>query len=134
MLSLTGISFIKLISYLLLNHLKMPQSILYRLNLFLRTSRLSAILRFWLIVIFTLNNPMFLFYLSNVQICYMKSIVLLHPFLDFFVCSFCFCTCSIYLIQFNLYLDIIVRLLLGQKNNSLNMARLLQIDVKNPPD
>ena len=52
---------------------------------------------------------MLLLYLSDIKICYMKPIVLLHPFFYFFVCSLCLCTCSIYLIQLNLYLNMIVR-------------------------
>lgn len=52
---------------------------------------------------------MLLLYLSDIEICYMKPIVLLHPFFYFFVCSLCPCTCSIYLIQLNLYLNMIVR-------------------------
>jgi hypothetical protein len=69
---------------------------------------------------------MFLFYLSNVQICYMKSIVLLHPFLNFLVCSLRLSTCSINLIQINLYLNMIIWLLLGQKNNRLDVVLVEQ--------
>ena len=78
---------------MLLYHLKMPQSILYSFYLFLRTSRLSAILRFWLIVILALYDSMLLLYLSNVQICHMKSIVFLHPLLNLFVCCLSLRTC-----------------------------------------
>lgn len=49
------------------------------------------------------------------MICYMKPIVLLHPFFYFFVCSLCLCTCSIYLIQLNLYLNMIVRFCWGRR-------------------
>ena len=91
------------------------------LLLFRSSSWLSAILRFRVIVILSFYNSMLLLYLSDIKICYMKSVVLLHPFLYFFVCSLCLCTCSIYLIQLNLYLNMIVRFLLGQKNNSLHI-------------
>ena len=64
---------------------------------------------------------MLLLHLSNIQVCYMKIIVLLNPFLDFFICSSRLCTCSINLIQINLYLNMIIWFLLGQKNNSLHM-------------
>ena len=83
----------------------MPQSILYSLNLFLQTSRLSAILRFWLIIVLSFYDSMLLLYPSNVQICHMKSIVFLHPFLDLFVCCLNFRTCKTKLAHIDLYLD-----------------------------
>lgn len=67
---------------------------------------------------------MFLLHLSNVQICHMKSIVFMHPFFDFLVCGLCLCTCSINLIKINFYLDMIIRPLLGQKNDSLDVRFL----------
>ena len=69
---------------------------------------------------------MLLLYLSNVQICYMKSVLFLHPVLNLLVRSLCFSTCSINLIQINLNLDMVIRLLLGQKNNSLDLRTIVQ--------
>ena len=38
---------------------------------------------------------MLLLYLSDIKICYMKAVVFLHPFFNFFVCSFSLSTCEI---------------------------------------
>lgn len=38
---------------------------------------------------------MLLLYLSDIKICYMKPVVVLHPFFNFFVCSFSLSTCKI---------------------------------------
>ena len=61
----------------------------------------------------------------------MESVVLLHPFLDFFVCSLRLSTCRINLIQINLNLDMIIRFLLGQKNYRLHMSPHREV-VKRP--
>ena len=45
----------------------------------------------------------------------MESVVLLHPFLDFFVCGLRLSTCRINLIQINLNLDMIIRFFVGTK-------------------
>ena len=50
--------------------------------------------------------------------------------LDFLIGGFGFGSSSIQLIQVQVDLYGVIRLLLGQKNYRLNMARLLQIDVK----
>lgn len=51
---------------------------------------------------------MLLLYLSNIQICHMKSIVFLHPFLDLFVCCLSFRTCKIKLIHIYFYIDMVL--------------------------
>lgn len=114
--------------YPLLYHLKMPLSLFNSTNFFLRTSRLSTILRFRLVVILSFYNSMLLLYLSNVQISYMKTIVLLHPILYFFIRSLRLNTRSINLIQIDFYFYVIIRLLLEQKNNRLNMGRIASRD------
>jgi len=48
-------------------HLKMLQSSLYCLELFFRTSWLSGILGFRLVVILPFDDPMFMLYLSDIQ-------------------------------------------------------------------
>ncbi len=65
----------------------MPHGILYRLNLLFRTSRLFTIRRLGLVIVFSLDDPVLLFHLGNIQICHMKSVLLLHPILDLLVCS-----------------------------------------------
>ena len=111
-------SFLELLSF---NHLETPHSIFYRLNLLFRASGLLAVRRLRLVIVFPLYDSMFLFHLSNIQVCYMKSVVLLHPFFDFLISSLCLSASSINLIQINLYLNMIIWFLLGQKNNSLHM-------------
>ena len=69
------------------NHLKMLQRCLNGFCLFLRTSRLPGISRFRLIIVLSLYDPVLPFYLSDIQVRHMKSVLLLHPVLDLFVCS-----------------------------------------------
>jgi len=102
----------------------MPHGILNRLNLLFGTSGLLTIRRFRLIIVFPFDDPMLLFHLRNIQIRHMKSMVFLHPVLNFFIRSLCLSTCCINLIQINLNLDMVIRLLLGQTNNRLNSNRL----------
>ena len=47
------------------------------------------------------------------------------------ICCLSLCRCYIHIIKFNRDINVIIRLLfqLGQKNNCLNMARYVQIDV-----
>ena len=97
----------------------MSHGILNRLNLLFRASRLLAIRRLRLVIVLPLDDPMYLLNLSNIQIRHMKSILLLNPILDLLIRSLSFSACSINLIQIYLYLDMIIRFLLGQKNNSL---------------
>ena len=85
----------------------------------LSASRLLAIRRLRLVIVLPLDDPMYLLNLSNIQIRHMKSILLLNPILDLLIRSLSFSACSINLIQIYLYLDMIIRFLLGQKNNSL---------------
>ena len=104
----------------------MSHGILNRLNLLFRASRLLAICRLRLVIVLPLDDPMYLLNLRNIQIRHMKSMVFLHPVLNFFIRSLCLSTCCIDLIQINLYLDMIIRLLLGQTNNRLDVARVYE--------
>ena len=54
-----------------------------------------------------------------------------HIFLYLIICSLSLCRCYIHIIKFNRDINVIIRLLfqLGQKNNCLNMARYVRIDV-----
>ena len=103
-----------------LYHLKIPHRIFYRLNLIFRASRLFTVRSLWLVIVFPLNDPMLLFHLGNIEIRDMKSILLLNPILDLLIRSLSFSACSINLIKIYFYLDMIIRFLLGQKNNRLN--------------
>ena len=53
-----------------------------------------------------------------------------HIILNLRISRFCLRTCCIQFIQVQINLNPITRFLLGQKNNRLHVARLLQIDVK----
>ena len=54
-----------------------------------------------------------------------------HILLYLIICCLSLCRCYIHIIKFNRDINVIIRLLfqLGQKNNCLNMARYVQIDV-----
>ena len=81
------------------------------------------------------DDPAFPLCFRNIQVCHMKSVLLLHPILNLLVSSLAFRCRHIHLTHINLHADMILRLRkFGQKTYRLDMARLLQIDVKSPPD
>ena len=101
----------------------MPHRILNRSNLLLRATRLFTVFRFGFIVVLTFDDPMFLLHLRNIQIRNMKPVFFLNPFLYLLIGRLSFRTRRIDLIQIYLYLDMIVRFLLGQTNNRLPVPR-----------
>ena len=59
----------------------------YRVFLFFRTARLLGIWGFRLIIILTFDDPVLSFYLGDIQVCHMETVLLLHPILDLLICS-----------------------------------------------
>ena len=86
----------------------MLQSCLYRLELFLRASRLFRIRRFRLIVILPLDDPVLPFNLSDIQVCHMETVFLLYLLLDLFICSFTLGGGQIQLIHIDLNTDMVL--------------------------
>ena len=74
---------------LLLNshHLKMQESINYRLFLLLWSIWRPAVLTLWQIIVLPLDDPTFLFCLRDIQVCHMKAVLFLYPLLDLLICS-----------------------------------------------
>ena len=68
-----------------LYHLKILQRFHNGILFFLRTLRLLGVFRFGLIVIFPLNDAIFLLHLRNIEFGYLQLVVLLHIIADCFV-------------------------------------------------
>ena len=99
----------------------MSHSLLYRNGLLFWTSRLPAILGLRLIVIIPLYDPMLPLYLRDIQIRDMKTVPLLHPRLDLFICSFTLGGGQIQLIHIDLNADMMLCSgEFGQKTYRLN--------------
>ena len=117
------------------NHLEMTERFDDRFFFRLRRLRRLTVLTPRQIIILSLDDPAFPLCFRNIQVCHMKSVLLLHPILNLLVSSLAFRCRHIHLTHINLHADMILRLRkFGQKTYRLDMARLLQIDVKSPPD
>ena len=75
------------IAFVLLYHLKILQRIFNRYFFFFWAFRLSALLRFWLIIVFSFYNSMLLLYLCNIQIRYLHPIIMLRYVLLYLLIS-----------------------------------------------
>ena len=107
----------------------MLQRCFYRFHLFLRTSRLPRIRRFRLIIALTLYDPVLPFYLSNIQVRDMESILLLYPLLDLLICSTLLKAGHIHVFEREFNSDILTRYIsLGKLDNRLNVARENDLD------
>ena len=94
----------------------MPHRFLNGFNLHTRSAGLLAVRRFWLVIIFSFNNPMFLFYLGNIQIRHMESVFLLYPVLNLLICSLSLSACQIQFVHIHFNFDMMLRLrMFGQK-------------------
>jgi len=91
----------------------MPHRILNRSNLLLRATRLFTVFCFGFIVVLAFDDPVFLFYLSNIQIRNMKPVFSLNPFLYLLIGRLSFRTRRIDLIRVDFYLNVIVRFFVG---------------------
>ena len=103
------------------NHLKMLQSSLYRLDLFLRASRLFRIRRLRPVIVFPLDDPVRPLNLSDIRVCHMESVLFLHPRLNLFVRSPLTESGHVHVFERKFNSDILTRYVsLGKLDNSLN--------------
>ena len=80
----------------------------------------NAILAFREIIVDTLYNTAFAFRLCDIQVCHMESVLLLHSFLDFFICSLTLGGCQIQLVHIDLNADMMLRLIAQQVLSALH--------------
>ena len=96
-----------------------------RLFLLPRCLRRPTALTLRQIIVLPLNNPAFPLRLRDIQVRHMKSVFLLHPLLDLFICSLTLGGGQIQLIHINLNADMMLCLRkFGQKTYRLHMQRL----------
>ena len=110
-------------------HLKMPHRFLDGFNPHIRSTRLFAVRRFWLVIILSFDDPMLLFNLSNIQIRHMNSVLFLHPVLNLLIGGLSFRTCQIKFVHIHINLDMMLRFgKFEQKHDRLNVRQDVRID------
>ena len=100
-----------------------------RFFLLFRCLRRPAVLILRQIIILSLDDPALSFGLRDIQMCQMKSVLCLHPLLDFFVCSLTLCCRNIQFIHIQLDADMMLCFReFGQYTYRLDVARGNKID------
>ena len=87
-------------------------------------SSLSFVITLRKIKVLTFYNPAFSLRLCNIQVCYMKTILLLYPVLNLLISRLALRCCQIHFIHFDLHTDVILRSRkFGQQTYSLDVQR-----------
>lgn len=107
----------------LFDYSKVPQCILNRYDLLLRTLRHPAALRLWGIIALLLNAPVLLLQLCDVQTAHLQAAVLHHIILDFGISGFILRIGRIRLVHVSPDLNMLSILRLGQQTHRLHMRR-----------
>ena len=96
-----------------LNHAEVLECLLDCFFFIQRALRLFSVLRLWLIVIITLDDPALLLYLCDVQAADFQTAVLQHIILDLLVGGFLLRIGQIQLVHIQVYLDVLLCIKFG---------------------